>query len=149
MVLDRYRLTVTPGWASPPPTSAVSSDRSNFEGTGLGLALAKRLVEAMAGEIGVASRLGVGSSFWFELVHRAQRHGGRHAGAARRAEDTRVAATKTILYIEDDPWNIRLLDRAMRRRPRGPPGGGRRWSGIDLAIGQRPDLVLLDLGLPT
>ncbi|MCC7413794.1 MAG: PAS domain S-box protein [Gammaproteobacteria bacterium] len=52
------------------PFDRLDADRSITEGTGIGLALSKRLVDAMSGAIGVLSRPDAGSTFWFELpVH--------------------------------------------------------------------------------
>ena len=49
------------------PFDRLGAEQTNIEGTGLGLALSKRLVEGMGGRLGVSSEVGVGSTFWLEL----------------------------------------------------------------------------------
>jgi len=134
------------------PFDRLGAERTGVEGTGLGLALSKALIEAMGGAIGVDSERGHGATFWFSLPIASP------AAVAEPAEDAdRVDAApeapggprRTLLYIEDNPSNLRLVERAIERRP-----GVRLIAamlgnlGLDLAREHHPDLVLLDLHLP-
>jgi signal transduction histidine kinase/FixJ family two-component response regulator len=84
--------------------SGVSERRG---GAGLGLAICKRLVELMMGEIGIESKLGVGSTFWFELPLVQPVNG--TFPVVDRGEMPRAAEPKHVLLVDDDPVNRRLL----------------------------------------
>jgi signal transduction histidine kinase len=123
---------------------------ADVQGTGLGLALSRSLVEEMGGQLTATSTPGQGSTFAIELDR-----GEPAAVAAAAAEDGDVVAPRTydgarrLLYIEDTVANIRLVEEILSSRPSVrvlPAGMGS--LGVELATEHRPDLVLLDLHLP-
>ena len=74
------------------------------DGTGLGLALTKRLVEAQGGEVGVTSTVGEGSTFFAILPRRADSKLAASVAVASTLQVVRSAASApTILVVEDEP----------------------------------------------
>ena len=134
------------------PFERLDAAAAGIEGTGIGLAISQRLVELMHGTIGVTSAPGQGSVFWFRLPRAKPA-----APAAANGDDDEAApgsapamgSDRCVLYIEDNPSNLRLVEDIVAMRPR--------WrlcaaetpaAGLTLARTLRPDLVLLDIHLP-
>lgn len=132
------------------PFERGKAEGTGIEGTGLGLALSKRLVEAMGGELGVTSELGRGSAFWFELPVATAPGGNEQPADERTTPCSGMSpAMRKILYIEDNPANLRLVQRVFERRSeRTLVTATTGEEGLARARRERPDLILLDVQLP-
>jgi CheY-like chemotaxis protein len=129
----------------------LGADTTLVEGTGIGLALSRRLAQAMAGEIGVDSEVGTGSTFWLRLARATQAHDGTPSIPSQAAVTATLASDREyrVLYVEDNPVNIVLMEAMLARLPQlkflhaADPA-----DGLELARRTRPALILLDIQLP-
>ncbi|MGH9383566.1 MAG: CHASE domain-containing protein [Vicinamibacterales bacterium] len=130
-----------------PFTQADGSTRRRFGGTGLGLAICRQLTELMGGKIGVESKMGQGSKFWFTVVL------GLDPTAARQMGPTASLGARRVLLVDDNSTNRTILRRQLS-------GWGMQVIATDCGsraldllreathAGQPFDLAIVDLQMP-
>ncbi len=132
------------------PFQRLGAEHTSIEGTGLGLALTRRLVEAMKGTIGFTSEPGQGSRFWIELPSHVALPGDIGPADVVVAEPAAPeTATRSLLYIEDNVASLRLVEAILSITSNFELIGAQTAEeGLELARTRRPDVILLDINLP-
>jgi CheY-like chemotaxis protein/anti-sigma regulatory factor (Ser/Thr protein kinase) len=132
------------------PFDRLDAEETDIPGTGLGLALSKSLVEAMGGVMGAESMVGQGTTFWLEMpLVEAPKERLKRTGSLSLLPASSLTKIKTVLYVEDNLSNQRLVEQILAYRPTlrlMTAIQGR--LGIELAHEHQPALILLDLNLP-
>ena len=135
------------------PFNRLGAENSPIEGTGIGLTITRRIIEMMGGRVGVVSEVGAGSTFWIELPFEAKpgadgkNEESASVGAARLLHPDE--ALHTVLYIEDNPSNIKLVAQIIGRRKHIRLLTAHTPElGIELALTRYPELILLDINMP-
>lgn len=120
------------------------TEAQRIAGTGLGLALTKRLVETQGGSVGVHSELGVGSTFFAELPRKAKR---APVVPEAQTEPAPVGAP-AVLVIEDDPRDQRELIDALSGAGYEVEVCSTGAQAVERCRARRFDAITLDMLLP-
>jgi len=132
------------------PFERLGAETTQVEGTGIGLTIAKQMMELMNGEIGVDSKPDVGSCFWVALLLAKKTEAKREVLEVNGQSLKLInASNKSILYIEDNPANLKLVERLLAKYTNcyffyAPTAS----VGLELAKVHQPDLILMDIHLP-
>ena len=108
-------------------------------GIGIGLGIVRRAVLSMRGTVGVISRLGQGSIFWFEIPVRP---------ALPHAQAAGQPAPMQVLVVDDQSINLLLMQKMIDALGHRADQANSGQVAIRMARAERYDLILMDISMP-
>ncbi len=127
-----------------------------YDGTGLGLALVKQLVELHGGQVGLTSELGVGSCFSISLPYIPNANPSSEISPIDRfittseldLPDQNALQSPLILIAEDNEANIMTISSYLTAKGYRLVLAGNGQEAIEKAMSAQPDLILMDIQMP-
>ncbi|BFM40335.1 response regulator [Synechocystis sp. LKSZ1] len=129
-----------------------------YNGTGLGLALVKQIVELHGGHVGLVSELGAGSCFTVDLPYEPKPDSSPHAqdfsyanGTGRVIPETSPSlrpSAALILLVEDEPANVITISSYLEVKGYRLLCANDGREAIELALAHHPHLILMDIQMP-
>ncbi len=132
-----------------PFTQLNESLTREYSGIGLGLAICKRIVDAMGGEIGVSSVINVGSEFWSDIpvkISTVEHSVGVGFGDSPSLKP--VEGAPKVLLVEDDPYNKAVAEKILARIGVSVDSAEDGVQALDRMSESVYDLVLMDIQMP-
>lgn len=129
---------------------AESSTTRKYGGTGLGLAICKHLSTLLGGSIGVESKLGEGSTFFFTIMAESAIDAidlNHDAGSVPVESGTKIAPID-ILIVEDSEVNQRLITLILKKFGQNPEVANDGAEAVDKISKKNFDLVFMDMQMP-
>jgi len=134
------------------PFERLGQEFSAIEGTGIGLALCKKLIDKMNGNIGVDSISGKGSTFWLEIPiaeNKFKNNSIIDGDTQNTRKKPQLKRKIKLLYVEDNIPSIRLMESLYAENQQielTTTSSGEH--GIEIAKSILPDIIILDINLP-
>ena len=133
-------------------TTVDPSYSRKFGGTGLGLAISRRLTEMMDGEIGVESREGNGSTFWFHVpVAVAEGDASTYEELPEIGpvdQPKRTAQRLSVLVADDTPTNGLVARKMLEKLGHNVDTVLNGVEAIEAVTARRYDIVFMDISMP-